>query len=111
MTIIKEYQITLISGKGFKPVSTIVKNRQTSNEDLTLDKEIKKILVKKGIQNICAKRMWGSAELKKYDYTHSKIREYDKKKIEKESKERYEKIKEEHYKNGTWQRPKNAETK
>ena len=108
MIIIKEYQVTLLSGKGFKPVSVIVKNKQMNDADLTTDKEIKKILVKRGIQNICAKRFWGSADLKKYDYTHSKIREYNKEKIEKENKERYERIKEENYNNGKWQRPKNG---
>ena len=107
----REYQITLISGKGFKPVSCIIKNRQYDDTDWTKDKEHKRVLVKRGIEKICAVRYWGSRELKKYDYTKSRIRMYDKGKIEKENKENYERLKEEKYQKGEWQRPKNAETK
>ena len=92
----KQYQVTLISNKGYKPVSTIVtrKDEKTSTELKTA-----------GIKKIAQKRLWTNADLKNYGYTTCKIREYDKEKIEQENKERYERIKEEKYASGEWKRP------
>jgi hypothetical protein len=98
-----DYQVTLICTNGqYKPVSAIVK---AEGKDLNNPTD-KKELVNKGIQKICASRYWGSADLKRYSYTRSKIRVYDKEKIEQENKERYEAIKEAKYASGEWKRPK-----
>lgn len=92
----KQYQITLISDKGYKPVSTIVTQR---------DEKTSAELKTTGIKKIAQKRLWTNADLKKYGYTTCKIREYDKAKIEQENKERYERLKEEKYASGEWTRP------
>ena len=92
----KQYQITLISNNGYKPVSTIVTRR---------DEKTSAELKATGIKKIAQKRFWTNEDLKKYGYTTCKIREYDKAKIEQENKERYERIKEEKYASGEWQRP------
>ena len=96
-----QYQVTLLCADGrFKPVSTIV------NASEGMDKNI---IRKKGIENICLKRLWTSADLKKFGYTQSKMRVYDKAKIDAENKERYAKIKEQKYASGEWKRPKKEE--
>lgn len=106
-----DYQVTLLSDKGYKPVSIIVKYDQMREGDLSVDKEVKKIIQNKGIVSMCNKRRWNTRDLKVYGYTRVKCRLYDKAKIEAENKARYEKIKEEKYATGEWKRPKNAETK
>lgn len=94
----KRYQVTLVCANGkYKPVSAIVNDLAETME--------KKEILKKGIENICFKRMWTSADLKKFGYTQSKMRIYDPVKIEAENKARYEKIKEEKYASGEWKRP------
>ena len=106
------YQVTLISNKGYKPVSTVVMYEQAdAGADLTSDKEIKKIIQNKGIVAMCNKRRWNTRDLKVYGYTKVKCRVYEKAKREAENKARYEKIKEEKYATGEWKRPKKAETK
>lgn len=93
-----QYQVTLLCADGrYKPVSTII----SASEDMD-----RKIILKKGIENICCKRLWNATDLKKYGYTQTKMRVYDKAKIEAENKARYEKIKEEKYASGEWKRPK-----
>ena len=90
----KQYQVTLISEGGkYRPVSCIVYMEQAEDVDLTADKAMKSAIVKQGVIKIAQKRLWTSADLKKYGYTKSKCRLYDKEKIEKENAERYEKIK------------------
>lgn len=87
----KQVQITLINPEGkYKPISTII-------EVPTLKEfnENKKTYQQKAIEKICAKRYWGTAELKKYGFTKVKCREYDKEKIARENAERYEAIKKE----------------
>ena len=92
-----QYQVTLLCADGkYKPVSTIV------NASEGMDKNI---IRRKGIENICLKRLWTSADLKKFGYTQLKMRVYDKVKIEAENKARYEKIKEQKYASGEWKRP------
>lgn len=104
----KQYQVTLISSTGkYKPVSCIVTREQTTDEDLSLNKEVRKALITLGTQKICAQRLWQKRELIDYGYTKAKVREYDKEKIARENAERYEKIKEEKYASGEWEKPKN----
>lgn len=103
----KQYQVTLISATGkYKPVSCIITREQATNDDLSLDKEVRKTLITLGTQKICNQRLWGKRELTQYGYTKARVREYDKEKIAKENAERYEKIKEEKYASGEWKRPK-----
>lgn len=93
-----DYQVTLLSTiSGYKPVSAIVTVAETT---------ARKDIILKGINKICIKRYWTSADLKKYGFTKTKIRVYDKEKIEAENKARYEAIKEAKYASGEWKRPK-----
>ena len=93
-----EYQVTLFCKSGkYKPVSALV----TAEAD-TDPQDIKT----KGIQKICAKRLWNKSDLIRYEYTKIKIREYDRAKIAAENAARYEAIKEAKYANGEWKRPK-----
>ncbi len=93
-----QYQVTLLCADGrYKPVSTIV------NASEGMDR---KIILKKGIENICYKRLWNAADLKRYGYTQTKMRVYDEAKIKAENEARYKKIKEEKYASGEWKRPK-----
>ena len=95
----KQYQVTLLCASGkYRPVSAIV-----TDDSETMDK---KAILKKGIETICIKRLWTSADLKKYGYTQQKMREYDKEKIKAENEARYAKIKEQKYASGEWKRPK-----
>ena len=106
MTI--QYQVTLMCSTGeYKPVSCLVTREQNNSTDLSKIKSDRAEIVNRGIQKICAKRYWSSADLKRYHYTKVKIRLYDKEKIEAENKERYEAIKEAKYASGEWKRPKN----
>ena len=91
-----------VTTNQYKPVSAII---QTDDKDLHNVADHKD-LVTKGIKNICSIRGWSTLDLKRYNYTKSKIRVYDKKKIEQENKERYEAIKEAKYSSGEWKRPK-----
>lgn len=86
----KQIQITLISDKGYRPVSTLVKVDKIS--DYTANKTKWQTLA---VQQICAKRHWGVADLKKYGYNGIKARVYDKEKIAAENAARYEQIKKE----------------
>lgn len=105
----KQYQVTLLCANGkYRPISCIVTKEQSTNEDLSTNKEMKKTLANLGIQKICNQRLWQTKELIGYGYTKVKVREYDKKKIEQQNKERYEKLKEEKYAAGEWVRPKTA---
>ena len=86
----KQIQITLVSDKGYRPVSTLI----------TVDKvsdyvENKKQMQLQAVQKICAKRHWSAKDLAKYGYTCIKARVYDKAKIEAENAARYEQIKKE----------------
>lgn len=83
-------QVTLISDKGYRPVSTLIEVPSAS-EYLTHKKEYQK----KAIIKICAQRYWTDADRVKYGYTQLKQRVYDKEKIEREKAERYEQIKRE----------------
>jgi len=102
-----QYQVTLVSTSGkYRPVSAIVITEDSKEKYDLLNKDDRKKLVNRGVQKICLARNWGSAELKKYNYTQSKIRVYDKAKIKAEEKARYNRIKEEKYASGEWKRPK-----
>ena len=104
----KQYQVTLISATGkYKPISCIITREQATNDDLSLDKEVRKTLITLGTQKICNQRLWQKRELLQFGYTKAKVREYDKDKIAKENAERYERIKEEKFASGEWKRPKN----
>ena len=99
----KQYQVTLMCNNGkYRPVSCLINYEEL---DLT-NKEVKKDLVQKGVQKICAKHYWSSVDLKQYGYVTAKVREYDRVKIEAEAKARYSAIKEAHYQDGSWKRPK-----
>ena len=98
-----EYQVTLLCATNqYKPVSAIIK---AEGKDLNNAAD-HKMLVTNGIKKICATRGWSALDLKRYNYTKSKIRVYDRKKIEQENKEKYEAIKEAKYASGEWKRPK-----
>lgn len=101
--MMKEYQVTLKCADGrYKPVSCIVRC-----EELVLtNKSDKLALIKKGTEKICIKRLWSSADLKKYGYTKAIVREYNKTEIEKAAAAKYEAIKEAKYNSGEWKRPK-----
>lgn len=102
----QKYQVTLLNPtKTYRPISCIVEWEQADNKDLSTDKIERKKIEHKGLIKICQKRLWTSAELKKYQYTKVKIRMYDEEKIKKENEERYAKIKEEKYASGEWKKP------
>lgn len=86
----KQIQITLISNKGYRPISTLIDVEKVTdyvlNEKKYQDKAITKML---------AQRRWTRADLTKYGYTTMKHRVYDKERIEEENALRYERIKEE----------------
>lgn len=86
----KQIQITLVSDKGYRPVSTLITVDKVS--DYVENKTKWQTLA---VQRICGKRHWSASDLKKYGYTGLKARVYDKEKIEAENAARYEKIKEE----------------
>lgn len=86
----KQIQITLVSDKGYRPVSTLINVEKV--RDYT---DNKKQMQLQAVQKICAKRHWSAKDLTKYGYTCIKARVYDKEKIAAENAARYEKIKEE----------------
>ena len=76
--MIKKYQVTIICPTGeYKPVACIINNEQNTDEDLSLNKTIRKELQKKGLIKICQKRFWTTSDLKKYNFTKYKIRAVD----------------------------------
>ena len=94
-----EYQVTLFCRSNkYKPVSAII-NVPDGTE--------RQAIITKGIQKICAKRLWNKTDLTRYEYTKVRVREYDKDKIAAENAARYEAIKEAKYASGEWKRPKN----
>jgi hypothetical protein len=65
-----KYQVTLFCNNGkYKPVASIVDVAKITT------KEQKLAAIRKGTEKICIKRLWTSAELKKYGYTKAKIRQ------------------------------------
>lgn len=108
----KQYQVTLICKTGaYKPVSCIIEVEQKQDIDFTKDTIMKKEIIKRGVNKICASRYWTAKDLQKYGYISAKIRVYDRLAIEKQKKENYEKLKEEKYASGEWKRPKNKASK
>lgn len=104
----QQYQVTLICKTGaYKPVSCIVEIEQEQGIDLIKDKVMKKRIIERGVNKICASRYWTAKDLQKYGYLSVKVRLYDRLAIEKQKKENYEKLKEEKYASGEWKRPKN----
>ena len=74
----KEYQVTLTCATNkYKPVSCIIKNEQTNDEDLSLKAEFRKPLEIKGIKKICLTRRWSGKDLKNFGYVKCKIRAYN----------------------------------
>jgi len=64
-----KYQVTLFCASGkYKPVASII------DVDHIETREQKLAAIRKGTEKICIKRLWSSAELKKYGYTKAKIR-------------------------------------
>ena len=86
----KQIQVTLVSDKGYRPVSTIIE--VSSAKDYIENKTHYQMLA---VQRICAKRYWTAKDLVNYGYNGIKCRVYDKEKIERENAERYEQIKKE----------------
>jgi hypothetical protein len=84
----KQIQVTLISNKGYKPISCLI---EVDYENLPSKEEMKN----QGIVKICHRKYWTSRELTTYGYTKVKMRVYNKEKIEQENKEKYEQIKKE----------------
>ena len=86
-----QLQVTMISNKGYKPVSAIV-NVPSVEAFKTNPQQYRK----EGIVKICAKRYWTINDVRKYGYdSEIKMRVYDREKIERENAERYEQIKKE----------------
>ena len=76
--MIKKYQVTLFCPSGeYKPVAAIVNYPQNTDEDLSLDKYIRIKIQRCGIIKICQKRLWSTADLKKYNFTRYKIKAVD----------------------------------
>ena len=67
MTNIKQqYQVTLICKTGaYKPVSCIVEIEQEQSIDLIKDKVMKKRIIERGVNKICASRYWTAKDLQK----------------------------------------------
>lgn len=86
----KQIQITLISDKGYKPISTLIEVEKVTDYVLNEQKYREKAIVK-----MLAQRRWTRSDLTRYGYTTMKHRVYDKERIQKENEERYERIKEE----------------
>ena len=86
----KQIQITLVSDKGYRPVSTLITVDKVS--DYTENKNQMQL---RAIQQICAKRHWTAKDLIKYGYNGIKARVYVKEKIAAENAARYEQIKKE----------------
>lgn len=75
--MIKQYQVTLYDKQGrYKPISTIVRHEQNSNDDLTLDAIARKEIQTKGVKRICMQKYWDKSDLVKYGYTRVKARTY-----------------------------------
>lgn len=86
-----QLQVTMISNKGYRPVSTLV-NVPSVKEFKNNPKKYRD----EGVVRICAKRRWKWSDVKSFGYdSEIKVRVYDKEKIEKEKAERYEQIKKE----------------
>lgn len=85
-----QIQITLVSNKGYKPMSTIIEVPDAATFNLHKQEYQQRAAVK-----ICAQRHMTARDLVNYGYTGIKCREYDKEKIARENAERYEKIKKE----------------
>lgn len=98
----KEYQVTILCDtREYRPVSAIVKHEEVDLLDQTARREV----MRAGIRKICIKRGWSIADLKRFHYSLTKVREYDKQKITEENEKRYAEIKEAHYADGSWRRP------
>lgn len=86
-----QLQVTMMSNKGFKPVSTLV-NVPSVAEFKANPKKYRD----EGVFRICSKRKWRWSDVKQYGYdSEIKMRVYNKEKIEQEKAERYEQIKKE----------------
>lgn len=85
-----QVQISLMSDKGYRPMSTIIEVKDAHDYNTH-----KTEYQKKAVFLICARRHMTVADLKKYGYTQIAQREYDKAKIDRENAERYERIKQE----------------
>lgn len=84
-------QVTMISNKGYRPVSAIV-DVPSVNDFKTNPLKYRN----DGVVKICAKRGWSWQRVQEYGYdSEIKMRVYDKEKIEREKAERYEQIKKE----------------
>lgn len=86
----RQIQITLVSNKGYRAISTIID--VPSVADYTANKNQYQM---QAVVKMCAKRGWSKKDLEQYGYTGIKCRVYDKEKIEREKAERYEQIKKE----------------
>ena len=85
-----QVQISLMSSKGYRPMSTIIEVKDAHDYNTH-----KAEYQKEAVYKICAKRHMTAADLKKYGYDKIAQREYDKERIERENAERYERIKQE----------------
>jgi bifunctional N-acetylglucosamine-1-phosphate-uridyltransferase/glucosamine-1-phosphate-acetyltransferase GlmU-like protein len=95
-----KYQVTLFSNGQYKPVSAIVDTEQI---DLT-NKSQKIKVINAGIKKICVKRLWRSADLKRFGYNNAKIREYNPEELEQQKKDNYDLIKAIKYSTGEWKK-------
>lgn len=85
-----QIQITILSDKGYRPLSTLI---EVDNAQEYIANKAK--YQQDAILKICANRHMTIRDLRKYGYTRIKAREYDKEKIAQENAERYERIKKE----------------
>jgi hypothetical protein len=85
-----QIQITILSDKGYRPLSTLI---EVDNVQEYINNKVK--YQQDAILKICANRHMTIRDLRKYGYTQIKAREYNKEKIAQENAERYERIKKE----------------
>lgn len=86
----REIQVTLVSTKGYRPVSCIIQVPSISQYAANKSK-----YQLQAVQKMCAKRHWTARDLTAYGYTGIKARVYDPEKIAAENAARYEQIKRE----------------
>ena len=85
-----QIQITIMSDKGYRPLSTLI---EVNNAQEYINNKVK--YQQDAILKICANRHMTIGDLRKYGYAQIKAREYNKEKIAQENAERYERIKKE----------------
>lgn len=85
-----QFQITLTSNKGYRPISTIIEAKDAAD----FLQNIREYRLR-AVTRMLAQRHWTDADRVKYGYTTLKQRVYDPARFEQEKADRYERIKQE----------------